>query len=65
MNKTRIYRISDVHAKHPDRLVEASTRSQAVRHVADDVFNSRVATQDDLVELVGKGAKVEKASTEE
>ena len=41
------------------RLVKAISRSQALSHVANTLFNIRVATQEDLVESLTKGVKVE------
>lgn len=43
------------------RLVKASVRSQALSHVANSMLTLRVATQDDLVEALGKGCVVENA----
>ena len=44
------------------RLVRAANKSQAVRHVADDVIYVSVATQDDLVHAIGMNTMVEVAS---
>jgi hypothetical protein len=41
------------------RLVKASLRQQALNHVASTEFNIRVATQDDLVEQITAGTKIE------
>jgi hypothetical protein len=41
------------------RLVKATVRSQALTHVANSLFTLRVATQDDLIEHLTKGVKVE------
>jgi hypothetical protein len=46
------------------RLVRAANRSQALSHVAKTAFNIGVATQDELVTLLGKGTKVETARPE-
>lgn len=43
------------------RLVDAVTKQQAIAHVAHSTFNAAVASQHDLVELLGKGIKVEGA----
>lgn len=61
MSKTRIYTISN---GDTDRLVRAASRAQAISHVARSVFNSRVATQDDLVDAMQAGVKVEDAGAE-
>lgn len=59
MSKTpnRIYRIIDGEG---DRLIRAASAAQAVRHAASH-FKARVASQDDIAELVGQGAKIENA----
>lgn len=62
-SKTRIYCVSAGNGEI-DRLVRATSRSQAVGHVARRVYKSRVATQDDLVLAVGAGKKVEDATVE-
>ena len=41
------------------RLVKASLRQQALSHVASTEFNIRVATQDDLVNQLSAGTKIE------
>jgi hypothetical protein len=40
-------------------LVKASAPSQAITHVAKSAFDVRVASQDDLVDAVSNGVKVE------
>jgi hypothetical protein len=47
------------------RLVRASVRSQALSHVANSMLNIRVASQDDLVDAIGKGLSVENAKAPE
>ena len=59
---TRIYCVSD---GSTDRLVRAGSRAQAVSHVARSVFASRVATQDDLEQLITAGVRVETAGATE
>ena len=54
---SRIYRIIDGEG---DRLIRAASAAQAVRHAASH-FKARVASQDDIAELVGQGAKIETA----
>lgn len=41
------------------RLVNASTKQQAIAHVANSTIKSHVASQTDLVELLTQGLKVE------
>lgn len=57
---TRIYVITDENTKE-ERLIRASTQSQAIRFAAKTAFNVHVATQDDLVDLLTK-VKVEDAT---
>ena len=52
---TRIYKVTSQSGTY---LVRASTRSQAVAHVAKDEINATVATQDDIVSLMQDGRKV-------
>lgn len=61
---TRIYSVA---LKMGDgmRLVRAGNQSQALRHVAKQFMETRVATQDDIVAAVTAGAKVEDASAED
>lgn len=61
--KTRIYCVSLSsamqavlpHVETTPRLVRASSRAQAERHVAKDLVASRVASQEDLVEYLENG----------
>lgn len=52
-------RIYAVYHGDAGRLVRAKSRAQALSHVAQSTFNVRVASQDELVTLLGKGAAVE------
>lgn len=47
------------------RLVRANTRAQALNHVAQGVIKVQVPTQDELINLVSKGASVETALRQE
>lgn len=62
---TRIYLIVDTSSDKPERLVRANSKAQAIRHVAEDTFLSRVATQDDLELLLTRGDRVEIAAMDE
>ena len=55
---TRIYTVS---AGTTVRLVRAAHPAQALMHVARAAHEVRVASQDDLEELLTKGARVELA----
>lgn len=44
------------------RLVRAAHRAQALAHVARSSINVTVASQDELVEALGRGIKVENVS---
>lgn len=61
---TRIYYVADKATKKP-RLVRASHPSVAVRHVAADAFDVRVASQDDLLSAFEAGVTVEKIAAEQ
>ena len=42
-------------------LVSATTKQTAIAYVAHNQYKAAVASQNDLVELLGKGIKVEQA----
>lgn len=58
---TRIYKVT-----YNDQtwLVRASTRGQAIAHVAGKEMQVAVASQDDLVSSLEAGAKIENAKGE-
>lgn len=56
--QTRIYCVSD---GKKERLVRAHHPSAAIKHVADGTIKAWVATQEDLVTMMGTGAVVEEA----
>lgn len=53
---TRIYLVN---GPTGSRLVKATVASQAITHVAKSAFSVKVASQDDLVEALSSGIKVE------
>lgn len=57
MATTRIYLVTT--AAGTARLVKAAVPSQAITHVAKQIFSARIASQDDLVEALSNGIKVE------
>lgn len=59
---TRIYKVIN---DQDVWLVRASTRSQAVSHVAGKTMNVSVATQDDLVNALSMGVTVVNANGDE
>jgi hypothetical protein len=60
---TRIYLVSKIDGSGA-RLVRASHKFGAHRHVTLSEYTTRLATQADLVELLGAGIKVESAKTD-
>ena len=52
-------RIYLVNGPTGSRLVKATIASQAITHVAKSSFSAKVASQDDLVEALNNGIKVE------
>ena len=52
----RIYIVRNAHGA---RLVKANLRQQALSHVAATEYTVRVASQDDLVEQIKAGTKIE------
>jgi len=61
MAATRLYVVRE---SAKVRLIEASNVAQEIRFVALQVFTASVATQQELVELMTAGVKVEKAGEE-
>lgn len=57
---SRIYRVTDS-TNNIDYLVRAHTRAAAIKHVARNIA-AEVASQDDLLDLTAKGAKVQDAT---
>jgi hypothetical protein len=53
---TRIYLVN---GPTGTRLVKAAVASQAITHVAKSAFSTKVASQDDLVQALSNGVKVE------
>lgn len=53
----RIYKVTQKGAS--PRLVTATSRSAATNYVADDTITAELASQTELVRLVGEGIKVE------
>jgi hypothetical protein len=47
------------------RLVDATTKAQAIAHVANSTIHAHVASQKDLVELLSAGLTVEALKTPE
>ena len=54
---TRIYIVTN--SAGATRLVKATVASQAITHVAKNAFTAKVASQDDLVQALSNGVKVE------
>jgi hypothetical protein len=54
--KKRIYMVS---SEDGERLIEASSKSQAISFVANSQFDAEVATQSELVRLISTGTSVE------
>lgn len=46
------------------KLIRAQNKVQPLNHVAKGMIAVEIATQDDLIELVSKGVKVEEAGEE-
>lgn len=55
---TRIYMVSNK-ADATHRLVRASNPSQAMRHVASNMFDVKAATANAVAQLMGAGVKLE------
>lgn len=59
--KTRVY---IVRIGGEERLVRATNRNRAISHVAHNTITCDVASQDDLINLVGNGTAIEIAGLE-
>jgi hypothetical protein len=67
MATSRIYLVTERDVKGviiTSFLIRAQNQSRAIRHVAKR-FAAKVASQDQLVELAGKGVKVQEANAAE
>lgn len=64
---TRIYLVAKAAGTGDEQghLVRAATQAQAVRHVVRNTYQAEVATQEQLVDLMTAGAKVEDAGEEQ
>ncbi|HET7663864.1 MAG TPA: hypothetical protein VFK31_09525 [Rhodanobacteraceae bacterium] len=65
MNTTRIYTVWNKADPLKPRLVRASNKSQALRHVAEDTFGVSVASQEALLDCIQRGVDVEDAGKAE
>jgi hypothetical protein len=65
MTAQRIYIVGSSDPAFPVRLVKASIRNQALSHVAQSLFTVRVASQNDLIQSLNAGVKIENASSPE
>ena len=61
--KDRVY-VVDIQGQR-SRLVRATFGHIAERHVIGTLVNARVASKDDLIELMGRGVKVEHAGDDQ
>ena len=61
----RIYLVHPIADGKSSRLVRATHPATALRHVANDAFKVAVASQDQLVEAIGRGVKVEDVAHEQ
>jgi hypothetical protein len=59
----RIYSVTNT-ADNNTRLVMASNPAQALRHVANNLFDVKAATAIDVANLMAKGAVVEQSKAE-
>jgi hypothetical protein len=59
----RIYVVTE-EGKNEQHLVRASSQAQAVHHVVAARFCAEVASQSQLVQLLGDGVKVEEAGSD-
>ena len=60
---TRVYLVKE--GMQTIGLIRARSQAEAIRHCTAGRFVATVADQDQLIEAVGKGMKVENAATED
>jgi len=68
MSKSRIYVVhihADDNTVRPPRLVRASSRAKAERHVAAGMITAHVANQDELIQHIPGGIEVAGEDIEE
>ena len=58
----KVYKVTA--AEGSTMLIRAKTRQGAISLAASSLFKAELATQDDLIELIGRGAKVIEAQDE-
>lgn len=59
---SRIYFVVDTAEGGAELLVRATSQAQAIRHAARNRYRAAVAGQEEIVRLLGAGAKVEDAT---
>lgn len=59
----RIYVVTEK-STNVSRLIEAGLPAQALRHVANDLFDVKPANTYDVAKLIGAGVKIEKTREE-
>lgn len=64
MAAKRIYVVSDGGIPEGESLVKASTPAQAIGFVVRERYSAEVASQEQLVTLIGAGIKVQEAGEE-
>ncbi len=62
--QTRVYLVENNECQVPKRLVRSSSPAQVARHVTKTMFTIRVADQDDLIDSLQAGVKVEDTDEE-
>lgn len=62
--KTRVYRYTDKTAPGKDRLIRAVSLAGATAFAVKDRDTSKIASQDDMAELLSAGVKIEDATAE-
>lgn len=62
--KTRVYRYTDKTAPGKDRLIRTVSLASATAFAVKDRDTSKIASQDDMAELLSAGVKIEDATAE-
>lgn len=65
MSAARIYAVEEDNVGGVTRLVKATNQAQALRHVARDRFDVRVASALEVADLMASGVKVQDATRDD
>ena len=67
MSSEKIYLVKIYGDTRPNnnRLVRAGSYAKALRHITNEIIDVRVASQDDLIDMLTRGVTVEETNADE